>query len=214
MDKIELIPVMEIWWSSDDFVCPVSGPYWMYPDEYAKANATCLVASGYEPMQSYTKGSGYYELSTVTDANLLLEIRKRTEGFQTEEVCPFDGGYILNINGKDMLFPQCCGDLSDIQYWKELADKEYKLFWQGHPQPFIRIQGDKIIMELDDEGLEDFVPPPSERLLTFDVNDLRAALETVIPKISVFASRIDKIAKANSLDIENPGNILVWGINP
>lgn len=213
MGKIELIPVMEIWGDSSFFVSPENGPYGEYSDDYDKAHRECLHASGYKPMQSYAKGSNFYELSAIPDANLLWEIRKLTEEYQIEDICPFDGGCVLKIDGKDMLFPQCCGDLSDIQYWQELTKGQYEGFWQGHPQPSITIEGDKILMELQSVGYEDFVPYPSERILIIDINNLQGAVKEAIDELKIFAGRIDKLGE-DFLDISQLGNILVWGMRP
>ncbi|NDV58418.1 hypothetical protein [Bacteroides sp. 519] len=213
MKKIELVPVIEIWGDSSFFISPENGPYWEYAEDYEKAHTACLIASGYESMQSYSIGSNFYELSAISDANLLWEVKNRTEGSQIDEICSFDGGCVLKIDGKDMLFPQCCGSLSDIQHWQELTKGQYEWFWQGHPQPTIKIEDDKIIMELLSDGYEKFVPPPSETRLIIDINDLKDALKETMEKTKIFADRIDKLAK-DFLDIDKPSDILVWGLYP
>lgn len=214
MKKVNLIPIIEIWANSENIQFPEQGPYWKYPDEFEKAEQQCLMMSGYEPMKAYLKGSNFYRLDTISDVNLLLQIKERIVGYTCEEIYPFDGGYVLNVENKDMLYPQCCGDLSDIEYWKELSNGERKLFWQGHPQPSITIKDQKITFDLSPDNYEDFAPTPSERYFEVQILDLQEAVEQVIKEMQIFADRIDKLAAQNSLGINNLSDLLVWGTYP
>lgn len=214
MNKLELVPVIEIWENCDSVVFPQKYPYWKYPEEFAKANAACLLINGYEPMKSYAKGLCFYELDLVSDLNLLLQIRKRIDGYTIDEVCPFDGGYVLKVQNEDMLFPQCCGDLSDIQYWKDLSEGESRLFWQGHPQPEITVDGQIITFDLNPDDYDDFVPTPKEQIFSINILDLQQALKDTIVKLQVFSDRIDKLGIENNFKIEKLSDVLVWDIHP
>ncbi len=48
---------------------------------------------------------------------------------------PYSAGYVLKVNGKDVYFPQCCGDLSDIRYWEQLVTGDSPIQGNGHPLP-------------------------------------------------------------------------------
>jgi len=211
MNNLELIPVMEIYANCENITFP-QGPYWKNPEEFEKAKIKCLAADGYEPMQSYSRGSSFYEIDKVTDTNLLLEIKKQTIGYEIEQICPFFGGYVLNVNGRDMLFPQCCGDLSDINYWKELSNGITRLYWEGHPQPDVTISGNRITLDLDLDD-EDFCPTPVEKIIEIDLNELKNALNQVMFKLQTFADRIDKLSYDNNIGIDKVTNLLVWGIH-
>ena len=210
--RLELVPVIEIFESNDSISSPQTGPYWEYPEEFASYHKKLLLANGYDEMEEYVKGSALYEIDKLTDKNLLLEIKKWTTDWDMDDICPFDGGYILKIDGQNMLFPQCCGDLSDIEYWKNLSDGETCLFWQGHPQPLISLNKGMITINLSaQESYEAFVPTPE--VLTFDIllSDLQLAIKEVLPKLDRFAKRIDELSTSHNLNIPNLGKLLVWG---
>ncbi|MEJ2612409.1 MAG: hypothetical protein P8179_20685 [Candidatus Thiodiazotropha sp.] len=62
----------------------------------------------------------------------------------TERLLPFNGGYIL-WNGNNVLFkPQCCCDLGDINYWKEISgsqESKWHRLSMGHGMMEVRRQG-------------------------------------------------------------------------
>ena len=53
-----------------------------------------------------------------------------------EEVVALYGGYILEIDEKFKIYPECCGSIKDIQEWKNISeweDSQETMLWIGHP---------------------------------------------------------------------------------
>lgn len=211
--EINLIPVIEITRWSDNIPLPNESPFWEYPDIYDIYNEACLAEAGFpDKMTPYLKGSSFYRLTEVSDANLLLQIGQRTEGYEPEEVCPFDGGYVLNIDGEDRLFPQCCGDLEDIQYWQNIVEGK-KEFWQGHPGPVLSFHGNSIRFDLTTgEYDETFVPIPVLNIFEVDRQALSKAVERAKEELTVFARRLVAINEKEGLNIDGIDELLT-GIN-
>lgn len=209
--NIKLIPVIEIYRVSDKVIAPKKGPYWEYADEWEEYNRESLKENGFSNLTSYAKGSNLYELSNIDSNDILLQIRNRTEGWELDEICPFDGGYILNVNGEDLLFPQCCSDLGDIESWMLLANGVSQGFWQGHPWPVIEVENNKIVFDLSvGEFDEDFVPIPLKEKFDLDKLALKKAVENLIIELNKFAVKLNNINDKEKLGFENLAKVLIW----
>jgi len=209
--EIKLIPVIELFRISDKVKLPDKGPYWEYIDEWEEYNRQCLEANGFSEIRSYAIGCSFYELSKISDNNLLLQIKYRTEGWDLDQICPFDGGYILNINGEDLLYPQCCSDLGDIGSWIELSKGYSRLLWQGHPWPIIKIKKDKIVFDLTvDELDEHFVPIPLKEKFEVDKFSLKIAMDNLMKGMDEFAAKLNNINDKEKLGFENLAKVLIW----
>ncbi len=209
--NIKLIPVIELFRISDKVEMPEKGPYWEYADEWEDYNRQSLVANGFSEIESYSKGSSFYEISKIKGNDLLLQIKYRTEGWDLGEICPFDGGYILNVNGEDLLYPQCCSDLGDIRSWIELSKGDSRLLWQGHPWPAIEIEKDKILFDLTvNEFDEHFVPVPLKEKFEIDRALLKIAVDNLIKELDQFAIKLNDINNKEKLRFENLAKILIW----
>jgi hypothetical protein len=209
--NIKLIPVIELFRISDKVKLPDKGPYWEYANEWEEYNRQSLEANGFSEIEPYSKGSNFYELSKINDSDLLLQIKYRTEGWKLDEICPFDGGYILNVNGEDLLYPQCCGDLGDIGSWIELSKGDSRLLWQGHPWPIIKIKKDKILFDLTvGEFDEHFVPVPLKEKFEIDRFDLKSEIDNVMKDLNEIAVKLNDINNKEKLGFENLAKILIW----
>lgn len=211
---IKLIPVIELWYLSDPNTSHLeSHPYWLHADEWDKYNRNCLSSNGFSDMNPYIKGSRFYQLSEFNDNDLLLLIKNRTENYKLEEIIPFDGGYILSIDGKDYLFPQCCSDLGDIKSWIALAYGRANVYWEGHPWPVITIDNDKITFDLThDEFDEYFEPSPIEEVFTVHRLALKRSADRLKIEMSEFADKINRINKKKNLGFEKLDQILIGKI--
>ena len=135
----------------------------------------------------------------------------RDGNYDRELACPFFGGYVLRIDGDDKFFPQCCSDISNINYWEGHADKGGG-YHCGHPTPVVKYKHDSIIFDFTTKpGDERFVPVPPEMHLSFDVNFLRQAVAIVKIELNEFASRLLSINKSENLGITDIDKLLVWG---
>lgn len=209
---IKLIPVIELFRTSDKVGLPEKGPYWEYADDRDKYNRQSLKVNGFSEMVSYSRGSNLYELSKINDDDLLFQIRYRTEDWGLDEICPFDGGYILNVNNEDLLYPQCCSDLGDIESWILLANGDSRGFWQGHPWPIIEVIDNKILFDLSvGEFDEHFVPIPLKEKFEIERASLKEAVNSLVKELELFAVKLNEINCAEKLGFENLAKILIWG---
>lgn len=108
-----------------------------------------------------------------------------------EETCPFFGGLVLAVDEEYVLYPQCCGDLSDVEGWMRTLAPDFHsgpLAKEGHPCPEAVRTGDRIELRCSDED-EPF-DPPVQSPLAVSVPELRRALDEAMQELVAFRSRI------------------------
>ncbi|MCG8574434.1 MAG: hypothetical protein MI810_06065 [Flavobacteriales bacterium] len=215
--NLKLIPVIELVYADEGIDTPGKGPYWTYPDEWDQYHADCYQSAGFEdPFTPFDPGSPLYEAAIITDSNLTKIIRdhivnwKKGEEFEREQASPLFGGYVLQIDDQNLFYPQCCGDLGDIQFWRNIARGQAS-FYEGHPAPMVTFEGNNILFDLKvDEFNEEFTPTPIERNFQFKKNVLKTAIEETESILDTFADRIQLINEKEKLEIENIDALLVW----
>lgn len=220
--KIELIPVIEITNYDQDIATPVSEPYWKFPDDWEAYNiATNSKAKYSDKLRTYVKGSSFYKISEINDEDLLKIIHKEIAIQQTEEnlgindlTSPFSGGYILKIDDVNKYFPQCCGNLGDIEDWINLFEDQDPYFYMGHPSPQIKKIGNKIIFDFLNSEIQDpYVPPVLEDQLEVDENELKIAIGDAKKELDTFANKLIRINSTKNLNIPEIDKILIYGID-
>ncbi|WP_294287549.1 hypothetical protein [uncultured Chryseobacterium sp.] len=220
--KIELISVIEIEIYIEEIPFPQSGPYWEFADEWEEYHLLTNAKAGFSNhLKPYSKGSSFYRISDISDADLLRVIQKEIDRQKDEDhpeivelACPLTGGFVLRINGADIYYPQCCGDLSAIECWNDLLADEDSYFYMGHPSPkIIKTEKTVIFDFLNSEIQEHYTPPVKEDQIEIDKDALRIALEKVNQVINNFAKRLVKINEIQNLNIPGIDRILVYGKN-
>ncbi|RQO70855.1 hypothetical protein DBR43_21520 [Pedobacter sp. KBW06] len=216
--KIELIPVIEIGYHNQNIKSPDQSPYWRNFEVWDKYNDDCYKKAGFKDrLIAYLPGSSFYRLKDISDNNLIKLTKDHTEEMRNgkyarEQASPFFGGYVLHIDGQDKYFPQCCSDLSVIQYWEGLLTDDKPFFYQGHPEPGISYITDKIIFDFTVEEFgEYFVPPPPVVQIEFERAELKEAIQRVRTELKIFANRIIKINIDEGLNIDDIDKLLIWG---
>lgn len=219
--KVELIPVVEISISNPKVELPEHGPHWEYCEEWENYNNTCNEILGFsKQLQSYKKGSSLYEISTISNKDVLTLIQLEIQRQQTDEekgfedlTCPLDGGYILKVDGQDILYPQCCSHLADIEEWENLVgDDNEDHFYSGHPSPKIIQSDSHVIFDfVNTEIQEAFSPPISFKEIQVNKSSLRMAVETAKKELQRFSNRLETVTQENKLGIEKIAEILVYG---
>jgi hypothetical protein len=212
---IELIPVIDIY-SNQDVKIPEKGPYWEYPELWNEYNSECLKNAGFiDEFNPYLPGSSFYRISEISEKNLIKLVIEHTKDlkngkYDREEISSFFGGYVLRVNEQDKYFPQCCGDLSDIHYWENLA-KGKDGFYAGHPQPEVKIDHENIMLDFSVNELDEcFSPTPKDTLVLLDKTSLKKAIDLVKEELKIFDVKLEKINTNNNLNIENISNLLIW----
>lgn len=213
---VELIPVIEIGYHNQDLIAPDKYPYWNYPELWDKFNSDCYKKAGFkDELKPYLAGSSFYRLPDITDSNLSKLVIDHTQDFRAgkyerEQASALFGGYVLRIDGQDKYFPQCCGDLADIQYWTRLSDGQNS-YYEGHPAPQIKFKGNNILFDFSvDEYDEHFQPTPNELKLSIDRLELKKEVEKVKTYLKIFEQRLEKINQDEKLNIDNIGGLLIW----
>lgn len=213
---IELIPVIEIGYNNQGIPVPDQYPYWDFPELWDKYNFDSYKKAGFkDELKPYLAGSSFYILAEITDDNLTKLVIDHTQEmldgkYQCEQASPLFGGYVLRIDGEDIYFPQCCGDLSDIHYWEKLANGENG-FYAGHPQPQVKIEANTIMLDFSVDALEeDFIPTPKDSMVSLDILALKKAIVQAKQELKTFELRLEKINRDNYLNIDEIGELLIW----
>ncbi len=214
---IELIPVIEIGYNNQDVTTPNKYPYWEYSDLWDEYNADSYKKAGFiDNFKPYIAGSSFYRLSEITEKNLTKLTIDHTEEmregkYEREQASAFFGGYVLRIDEQDKYFPQCCGTLADIHYWENLAKGKESGFYAGHPEPQVKIRGDKITFDFTvGEFDEHFSPIPTKNIIQFDIPSLRKAIQITKTELNTFEQRLNKVNEDKKLNIDDIGELLIW----
>ncbi len=219
MITLALIPVIELGYNNQGISPPDQYPYWDYAHLWNQYHADCYKKVGFlDDFKPYSPGSSFCKILEISERNLIKIIIDHTQDlrdgiYERSQVVAFFGGYLLQINGTDQYFPQCCGTLSDIQYWENLATNK-AFFYEGHPEPQIKIQGEQITFDFTvDEHDEGFFPPPAQDPIHFYRSDLENAVELAKKELEIFEQRLEKMNHMHKLHIDDIGKLLIWGDN-
>ncbi len=156
-----------------------------------------------------------YEISLISHQNLKKIVLDHTEvlragKYRRDDVSAFFGGYVLQIDEENLFYPQCCGDLGDIQFWRNIAAGKAS-YYEGHPAPIVTFRGDQINFDLTlGEFDEEFCPTPLKRTFSFSKHSLAEAISEVESTLHNFAVRIQQINLSEYLRIEKIEDLLVW----
>jgi len=212
---IDLIPVIEIGYNNQDVKSPDQYPYWDNSEVWDRYHKECYGKAGFkDEMKPYLKGSSFYKLTDISHDNLIKLTKDHTEEMRTgkysrEQACAFFGGYVLQVDGQDKYFPQCCGELSDIIYWERLANGQTS-YYEGHPEPETKFKGDFIVFDFSGDEDDPFQPPPPDTILKIDKSSLKKAVEKVKVELKDFAEKLREINTDENLNIENIESLLIW----
>jgi hypothetical protein len=213
---VELIPVIKIGYNNQDIPTPDKYPYWDYPELWDKYNSDSYKKAGFkDEIKPYLPGSLFYRLSDITDYNLTKIVIDHTQElrdgkYEREQASALFGGYVLRIDGQDKYFPQCCGDLADIEYWERLSNGQIS-YYEGHPAPEIKFEGNYIVLDFSvDEYDEHFQPTPLDTKLKIDRSALKLAIDKVKNELEIFGLRLEKINQDEKLNIDNISGLLIW----
>jgi hypothetical protein len=192
--KVQLIPVLEI---------------------QLNTREECL--SYPEALVPYSDGLDFYRISDLTESNLGVVVAKHTAALRSaeyarEEASALFGGYVLKVNGVDVYFPQCCGDLSDIRYWEQLLTGKSPNPGNGHPAPVVVIKKDrvKLIFAIDQDD-EKFEPAPAQNSVDIGREEVRVAVDEAKVELMNLAEKLKKINDDRSLGVKDIDKLLIWG---
>lgn len=222
--QVQLIPLLEITNYGQNLESPGRGPGIEFHEEWDDYHAQSHAVAGFDPMTPYLPGTSFFLLEKVSDANLLLIMKRElaeVESVVTEDPslapmsCVLQGGYLLRVDGQDVLFPQCCCDLADIQTWKNLATGAADQLLVGYPSPIIQVDGDKLVFDLTrgDSG-ETFYPPAPVKEIAIDRHALLKAVLETEKEMQVFVQRLEKIAAIGGIEEKRMAEMFVYDLLP
>lgn len=115
----------------------------------------------------------------------------RVNGDPLESTCPLIGGLILELDGRRVLYPQCCGDISEIASWMAVVDLGFTqgfVATSGHPSPevFVDEKGVRIVCFDRDEEFQ----PSSQHTIEVSSQALKQALDRAQLELRELESRI------------------------
>ena len=212
---VELIPVIDIGYNNQDVKAPGEYPWWENIEVWDKYHKECYSKAGLkDDMEPYVKGSSYFKIDEISKENLIKLTKDHTKElrrgeYRREDVCTFFGGYVLRVDGQDKYVPQCCGELSDIIYWERLGNGQQS-YYEGHPAPIIKFQGDNVVFDFSDDEDDPFQPTPPDSILKIDRRSLQEAVEKVTVQLQDFAHRLTEINSQENLNIEDIEGLLIW----
>ncbi len=103
-------------------------------------------------------------------------------------LAPLTGGYMLFENNKILFSPQCCCDLGDLIYWKELISLEsenWHNLLMGHAMMYARKVGEDVEIKEIPENIN--FEPIIEKV---NKNDLQIAISKAEQKVNLFKKKI------------------------
>ncbi|RSK43466.1 hypothetical protein [Hymenobacter perfusus] len=187
--KVELIPVIEVDLRHQDLV---------------KSLASVV------PLSSE---AFLYRASDLAVESLKILSRIHLQGYfdgewTLDEQCTFFGGYVLRLAGHDTLFPQCCGELSDIIYWKNVAKYGRSVYYHGHPHPEIYFTDDSVVFNCQND-YEEFRPSAPLEVSVPKI-PLSAAYDTAVLELALVAHRLRSIADEACLPADDIAHLLIY----
>ncbi|WP_459211932.1 hypothetical protein [Aquimarina rhabdastrellae] len=123
-----------------------------------------------------------------------------------EKTIPLEGGYVLFENDKIVVMPQCCCNLGDLNYWKELASiasTDWYNLSMGHALMYGRKTEDENVIEIKEVAEYGDYEPIIEKV---NKKDLEEALVVAEQKVEVFENKfvlyLDDILNDHELSIK------------
>ena len=171
------------------------------------------VSAALDSVTPFAPGMPFYRTSALDIPTLEILTKAHLQGYfdgewQLEETCTFFGGYVLRIDGQNALFPQCCGELGDIIYWKHLACYGRAAYHNGHPRPNVVFTNREAIFDCRDD-FEEFRPAT---LAEIRVNRtaLVGAYEQAVQELAVLARHIELVQQTLQLPVESLSELLIY----
>lgn len=214
--QVQLIPVIELFYLVDSVPLPSGGPYWEHVASWRAYHERNLRANGFSPrLRPYLPGSAFHRIADLSDADISRLIRLHCDEGLTgsadwQQVSPLPGGYVLRVGNLDVLFPQCCSDLGDLQSWKRIAAGKGAYLYSGHPSPDISQQNQSASFDFNGPG-EVFAPPPPLHSVTVPLSELTRAVHAADRELRVFAARLALVNAEQALHVPDIETLLIHG---
>ena len=181
--KIELVPLIEL-------------PTFKFPDLHEMTDIDkknrLLIERNYSEVKHLTPFNEHqYKLTEISLSDLKKAIDLHVSDLPITESCAFFGGYGLKVNNEFVLFPQCCGLLSEINDWKKILNKNFEPFYlpECHPSPKFKKFDNEVIIECD-STYEDFYPE-TKSVIKVNYESLVSAVNNVCIELKEISKKLD-----------------------
>ena len=199
--KIELIPVIEL-------------PTFKYKDleniSDIEERRKSLLERNYSQVHNLKPiNEIQYKISDISDLDLIKAIELHKSDLPIEDSCALFGGYALKVNDEIVLYPQCCGLLSEINDWKKLLNKNFETFYltECHPSPkFVKVE-DEIHIECEEDETGPF-QPKTRNVIVVNYDSLMSALRDLLIELEKLSERINNLS-SDYKHVEL-SKILIW----
>ncbi len=214
MNKIEFIPLIEPATKKDAESVIIPGGTFINNsiewDVYQKKEIDKNYLNFPEPISS---GIYQYKLFDIEIEDLDRVINLHIGDTDIRESISLFGGYAISINGNIELFPQCCGLLEEIQFWKNILNENFGEFYlkESHPSPSIKRKRDEIVVCCKDD-YEAFFPSTTKAEIKLDHQEAKSALRKLLNELEAFSVKLNSLSSLYKC--ENISNIMIWGNEP
>jgi hypothetical protein len=211
MNRIEFIPLIEppTFKDGDSAIIPIGTPLtntieW---DEYRKRELAKNYSNFPEPI---LKGIYQYRLFDINLEDLEKIIHLHIGDTDINDSISLFGGYALAIDGKIILFPQCCGLLEEIQLWKNILKDNFDDFYltEGHPSPLITKDKNDVVIFCKDD-FEIFFPSTIDEEIRLDYIETEKALIKLLKELSEFSQKLNSLS--SNFNVDDLSKIILWG---
>ena len=195
MQTLTLTPVIELGYYNQGNDMPPLHQKAVSSHEWQEYRTECMRLAGMpEPIPPDIPGTDFFTVGSFSDQRLEWLINQHVSEYirnQPQQISPFCGGYILGDKFGTLLNPQCCGDLSDVIWWKHVCYLKECVCYNGHPCPVLRFHDD-IIEFICQEDWEQF-DPITKPQFSVKQAQLVSAYEAMIPALLSFKESITQV---------------------
>jgi hypothetical protein len=143
----------------------------------------CMADAGFTKVVPIAEGWNFVSARSLI-GNPLLE-RMIHEAADGPDPSAFYGGLALIADGEALISPSCCGDLSDLRWWKQAVVQRPPAgrIWIGHPDLTFSIEADRVTLS---EEWESTSPPDWLHQVTMPVTQLTSAFARARAELRLF----------------------------
>ncbi len=208
--SLSLIPVVEVLFSGNKVV-KANENAWQSLSEWTAFQQACAHLAGLEELiKPIEIGYSFYKTSELSLELLHYIVEKElaqvasANDMTINNLSSLYGGFVLQENGKTLLFPQTVGTLKNIEHWENIANgKGFERFWIGEPSPTVNQTEKDLLFEFEHPN-----PPFVKTKFTIEKAALKVAVATAKEELSIFENLINLLNF--DVKVENLGRQLIY----
>jgi len=164
---------------------------WQSLAEWTAYQQACAHLAGLEePIKPIEIGYSFYKTSELSLELLHYIVEKELKESEDKAYADLGalyGGFVLQEDGRNLLFPQTVGTLKNIEHWKNIADgKGLENFRIGEPSPIVNQTEKKLLFEFEYPD-----PPFVKTNFTIEKDQLKVAVVKAQEELVIFENLIN-----------------------